>query len=215
MLNQSIINDYLAARTTRMLQIGSGGRDKEGWLNTDARPSVGEVRLDASEPFPLPDESVHYVYSEHFVEHLTFEAGMTMLRESFRVLARGGKMRIATPSLARVVAVLLDPPPPGTTEYVAEKARWHGYPTTADPACFLVNHQMRAFGHQFLYTPRLLRARLEEAGFTDVREYPVGESDDPVLRDLESRARWGGATRGADVARLNAYETFVLEGTRP
>jgi predicted SAM-dependent methyltransferase len=131
-----------------------------------------------------------------------------MLKESFRVLDHGGRVRIATPSLVKVVAVLQDPPTPAAAEYVAGKAVWHKYPQTADPGCFLVNHQMREFGHRFLYTPKLLRARLVEAGFVDIKEYAVGESDDPGLRNVEVRATW-------DEAKLNAYETFVLEGVKP
>jgi predicted SAM-dependent methyltransferase len=206
--SRAIVNAYLATKGVHKLQIGAGGKDKDGWLNTDIEPTAKEAFLDAAKAFPLPDESMHYVHSEHVFEHLTFDGGWVMLKESFRVLDHGGRVRIATPSLVKVAAVLQDPPTPEAAEYVAGKAIWHKYPQTADPACFLVNHQMREFGHRFLYTPKLLRARLEEAGFVDIREYAAGESDDPGLRNAEVRAGW-------DVAKLNAYETFVLEGVKP
>jgi predicted SAM-dependent methyltransferase len=206
--SRAIVDAYLATKAVHMLQIGAGGRDKDGWLNTDLEPTAKEAFLDASKAFPLPDGSMHYVHSEHVIEHLTFDGGLVMLKESFRVLDHGGRVRIASPSLVKVVAVLQDPPTPEAAEYVAGKAIWHKYPRTADPACFLVNHQMREFGHQFLYTPKLLRARLEEAGFVDIKEYVAGESDDPGLRNIEARTNW-------DVAKFNAYETFVLEGVKP
>ena len=206
--SRAIIDAYLATKAVHMLQIGAGDRDKDGWLNTDLEPTAKEAFLAASKAFPLPDKSMHYVHSEHVIEHLTFDGGLVMLKESFRVLDHGGRVRIATPSLVKVVAVLQDPPTPEAAEYVAGKAIWHKYPQTADPACFLVNHQMREFGHQFLYTPKLLRARLEEAGFVDIKEYVAGQSDDPGLRNVEARTKW-------DVAKFNAYETFVLEGVKP
>lgn len=211
-LTQAIIDEYLRTTEVRKLHLGSGGRRKDGWLNTDVRPGPGEVDLDASKPFPLPSGSVHYVYGENLVEHLSFDDGLSMLQECVRVLAGGGRARFATPSLDQVVSVLRDPPTPEASAYVAGKARWHQYPRTADPACYLVNHQMRAFGHQFLYTPSMLRARMEEAGLVDVEELAVGESRDPELRDLESRAKWKGGER---VDLLNDYETFVLEGRKP
>jgi predicted SAM-dependent methyltransferase len=206
--SRGIINAYLATKAVHMLQIGAGDSEKDGWLNTDIEPRAKEAFLDASKPFPLPDQCMHYVHSEHVIEHLTFDGGQVMLKESFRVLDHGGRVRIATPSLVKVVAVLQDPPTPAAAEYVAGKAVWHKYPQTADPGCFLVNHQMREFGHRFLYTPKLLRARPVEAGFVDIKEYAVGESDDPGLRNVEVRATW-------DEAKLNAYETFVLEGVKP
>ena len=206
--SRAIINAYLATKAVHKLQIGAGGRDPQGWLNTDLDPTSKEAFLDASKVFPLPDTSMHYVHSEHVIEHLTYDGGLVMLQESFRALDHGGRVRIATPSLVKVVAVLQDPPTPQAAEYITEKAKWHNYPPTADPGCFLVNHQMYSFGHKFLYTPKLLRARLETAGFKDIKEYAAGESDDPGLRNVEVRTTW-------DTAKPNAYETFVLEAVKP
>ena len=204
--SRSIINTYLASKAVHKLEIGAGSEDKAGWLNTDIEPTAKEAFLDATKPFPLPDHSMHYVHSEHVIEHLTYDDGFVMIKESFRVLDHGGRVRIATPSLNKVVA-LLDGPSPEAAEYLAGKAASHHYPRTADPAGFLVNHEMREFGHQFLYTPKLLRARLEEAGFTNIKEFTPGESDDPGLRDVEVRAN-------LDIAKWNAYETFILEGVK-
>ena len=205
--SRAIVDAYLATKAMHMLEIGAGAKDKAGWLNTDIAPTAQEAFLDASKPFPLPDQSMHYVHSEHVIEHLSFDGGLVMLKESFRVLDHGGRVRIATPSLLKVVAMLQEPPTPEKADYLAGKSKWHQYPQTADPACFLVNHEMHEFGHQFLYTPKLLRARLEEAGFTDIKEYAPGESDDPGLRNVEVRAK-------LDIAKVNAYETFILEGIK-
>jgi predicted SAM-dependent methyltransferase len=205
--SRAIIHAYLDAEAVHRLEIGAGTIEKDGWLNTDIEPTAKEAFLDASKTFPLPDGSMHYVHSEHVIEHLTFAGGLVMLKESFRVLDHGGRIRIATPSLLKVVATLQEPPTPAAADYIAGKTRWHGYPQTADSACFLVNHEMREFGHQFLYTPKLLRARLEEAGFVDIKEFAPGESNDPGLRNVEARANM-------DIAKSNAYETFVLEGVK-
>lgn len=206
--SRALRDAYLATKAVHMLEIGAGSKDKEGWLNTDIEPAANEAYLDASKAFPLPDESMHYVHSEHVIEHLTFDAGLVMLKESFRVLDHGGRVRIATPSLLKVVSVLQAPPTPEAAEYLAGKAAWHHLPKTAEPSAFVVNYEMHEFGHQFLYTPRLLRARLEEAGFVDIKEFGPGESDDPGLRNVEVRPHM-------DFAKLNAFETFVLEGAKP
>jgi len=205
--SRAIIKAYLATQSVHRLEIGAGSEDKAGWLNTDIDPNAKEAFLDAAKPFPLPDSSMHYVHSEHVIEHLSYEGGLVMLKESFRVLDHGGRVRIATPSLNKVVALLDGPQSPEAVEYLAGKATWHHYPKTADPAGFLVNHEMREFGHQFLYTAKQLRARLEEAGFTNIKEFAPGQSDDPGLRNVEVRTK-------QDIAKFNAYETFILEGVK-
>src|SRR5205814_992975 len=52
--------------------------------------------------FPLPDASFDFVFSEHMLEHLSYEEGLACLRECRRVLRPGGRIRIATPSLERL-----------------------------------------------------------------------------------------------------------------
>lgn len=206
------IDAYLATRQVHRLELGAGGTGKRGWLNTDVEPGPGEVFLDASKPFPLPDGCMRVVHSEHVIEHVHYDAGKVMLEESFRVLEPGGKIRVATPDLVKVAAVLQDPLPAEVARYVAQKADWHSLRPSADAPCLLVNHVMTGFGHRFLYTPKLLRARLGEAGFVDVRQYALGESDDAELRGVEVRSTWPAGTAEAEAS---AYETMVFEGTKP
>jgi len=68
-----------------MLQIGAADNNKPGLLNTDIEPSIGQAYLDASKPFPLPDRSFK-VFSEQVIEHITYETGLVMLKESYRIL---------------------------------------------------------------------------------------------------------------------------------
>ena len=88
---------------TRKVQLGAGSSRLEGWLNTDIEPGDGLAYLDATKPFPFEDDSVHYIFSEHLIEHLTYDEGKAMMAEAHRVLAPGGKMRISTPNLTRFI----------------------------------------------------------------------------------------------------------------
>lgn len=49
---------------------------------------------------------------------------------------------------------------------------------------------------------------MEAAGFTQVRQYKSGESDDPALKGIEMRSR-------SNVSDIDRYETMVFEGVRP
>lgn len=46
---------------------------------------------------PFPDESIDFVYSEHFFEHLFFDEAVALLAECGRVLKKGGVVRTVVP----------------------------------------------------------------------------------------------------------------------
>jgi SAM-dependent methyltransferase len=100
---------YLASSEPRLLRIGSGSYVDAGWLSTDLLPVRRSiVYMDATRPFPLPDESFDAVQCEHVIEHVSFDAGGLMLAECHRVLRKGAVLRIATPN-TDLVRRLLDP----------------------------------------------------------------------------------------------------------
>jgi len=78
------IRNYLNASKTRKLQLGCGSNLLTGWLNTTLYPfDKGSVFMDVTLPFPMPDSSFDYIFSEHMIEHLEFEQAAWMLSESF------------------------------------------------------------------------------------------------------------------------------------
>lgn len=43
-----------------------------GWLNADLQRNHPEVRyLNAGSPYPFPDKSFDYIFSDHLFEHLS------------------------------------------------------------------------------------------------------------------------------------------------
>jgi predicted SAM-dependent methyltransferase len=202
-----VVADYIRNNAVRKLQIGAGDNSKPDWLNTDIEPQSGQSYLDAGKPFPLPDRSFKYVYSEQVIEHLPYEQGLVMLKESYRVLAPGGAVRLATPNLTKFIALFQESKTPEMRDYLEAKLRWHKWPRTPDLECYILNRQLREWGHQFVYTPKMMRASLAAAGFSQIKEFPVGESDDPALRNLEDRANW-------EASGANAYEAMVFQAIR-
>ncbi|MDE5560241.1 MAG: methyltransferase domain-containing protein [Bacteroidaceae bacterium] len=91
--------EYFCGEGTKALQIGCGTNLLAGWLNTDINPVKGAMYLNAARKFPLCDNSLDCIFSEHQMEHLSYYDGKTMLEECFRTLKSGGTLRITMPSL--------------------------------------------------------------------------------------------------------------------
>ena len=206
----AVIRDYFKSQAVRKLQLGAGGNDPAGWLNSDIEPSRNEILLDATGRYPFPDGSFHYVFSEHMIEHVPWEAAVMMLRECYRVLAVGGKIRIVTPNLTKFVELVNDSTNAEAQLYIAAKLRVGDVPANPIPGAYILNREVREWGHQFLYDSTTLRKTLELAGFRQITEHRVGEKTDPVFKEAEFRTR----RPGSDLWVINNWEAMAFEATR-
>ena len=200
---------YLKAAATPKLQIGAGANVLPGWLNTTLYPFTrGTVYLDASQPFPLPDSALAQIFSEHTIEHLEFAEAARMLQECHRCLRPGGRIRIATPDLAQIMALYAKPE-------AADQARYIGWIMDnflphvrhSQPA-HAINQSFHGWRHKFIYDEAALSKALRDAGFTGVARHRPGESDAAALRGIERH----GEVVGDDWAMR--YETMVLEAVK-
>lgn len=202
----SPIRAYLQSHPVRKLQIGSGATILEGWLCTDYEPvSARVVYLDATRKFPFHNDTFDYVYSEHMIEHVPYLDGLAMLRECHRVMKDGGVIRVATPDLAVLLGLRTKEPGDLQRRYIdwiCERYVPHG----VHGSVHVINNAFRSWGHQFLYDGDVLQVAMEEAGFRKLRRYTHSQSDDPILRGLESHGRSVGNEE------MNVFETMVFEG---
>jgi predicted SAM-dependent methyltransferase len=140
------------------LHLGAGPHIKSGWINYDLNPHVGGVKHDLTQPLPHADLAVDEVFSEHFIEHINRDQGLALLKECYRTLKIGGKLRITTPNLKVL-----------TSDYLNGKIdRWKGGWEPSTP-CQMMNYGMTSWGHQFTYDPEELLLLFKEAGFKDAK----------------------------------------------
>lgn len=199
-----VVSRYMRTHSIRKLQIGAHVCVLPGWLNSDLYPlSISSIVLDATKTFPLPTGSFDYVFSEHQLEHIAYEQGVAMLAECRRILRPGGKIRLALPSLDRMVELFQ----PARTDLQDRYIRYMtnlSWPTVQDPIpCFAINSAFMDWGHRFLYDQETLRKTLEMAGFGRIQFFTPGVSDDPNLTGIEARTK-----------DMDLYETMVAQAVR-
>jgi SAM-dependent methyltransferase len=195
---------YWSSHAVRKLHLGCGPIVLPGWLNADLRPRRPEqIFIDVQERLPFDDASLDYVFSEHMIGDLTYAQTAATLAECRRVLRPGGRLRISTPSLARL-AELYSPDASGVHgRYVAwavdEFVDWADAPLPG----LVINNLFQE--HRFVYDPATLRHLLARAGFAGVVDVPYGESTDPHLAGIDSHGRLIGQPD------LGAFEAVTLE----
>ena len=154
------------------LHIGSGRVALPGWVNVDIQP-LPEVDVVNDVTEGLPFDEAQFIFAEHFIEHLPFDAALQFLRECRRVLLENGVLRLSTPNLDWVLRSHYDP------------SRWQS--TTEPPRdCLWLNKAFRGWGHCFLYNLDTLAQLLSAAGFAFVTAQKYGCSQFSVLTGLES-----------------------------
>jgi len=192
------------------LVIGAGNKYLEGWYNFDLRSKSPQVYyLDVTKRFPLKDQSTDLILCEHLIEHLSFDEGQNMLNEFYRILKTGGKVRISTPDLKRVVSLYGKINGPEAeyirwiTNFVPELKDKH-----RDTYQFAINNAFHNWGHRFLYDEALLRNSLEQNRFRNVKRFNYRESDCDPFRGAEVH---GNVVK--DEIMVN-FESLILEGER-
>ena len=85
------------------LNLGSGDRKQEGWINLD-RAGRPDVLFDLERmPLPFPDGSMEKVLASHVLEHIV--KLVELVNDVHRVLAAGGEFLVAVPEFPTISAV--------------------------------------------------------------------------------------------------------------
>lgn len=136
-------------------------RAVDAWVDTeDSKWIYGDAtNLD------FPENTFDEVMMVHCLEHLDMEEGNLAIREIYKVLKVGGSVDIELPNLVKACELLLK------TSYAEDTQKWYRvmgllYGTTGSDG--------EGQYHMCGYTPEYLRFKLEERGFKDIQDIPVG-----------------------------------------
>lgn len=161
----------------RMLHLGCGSNLLEGWANIDFAGSSEIIVHDLTRSLPLGSGTVDFIFTEHFVEHISRQQGQALFEECYRLLASGGVLRISTPSLKKLI-----------DEYASGRVdEWADVDWNPETPCQMLNEGVRLWGHQFIYDFDEISQALSGAGFVRIKPVDWRESTHRELSGLECR----------------------------
>ena len=145
----------------------------------------GTIWHDVRKGLPFRDGTVEWIYSSHFLEHVKKEEAEKILRECYRVLKSGGRIRIVVPDL-EVLA----------KKYIKGDVKFFGLKntteSTADKFLEILNFfpkerwQRICAGqyHLWMYDFNSLSRMLKACGFKNIERKELGKSTMPDIKKL-------------------------------
>ncbi|MCW2753256.1 MAG: hypothetical protein JWQ32_667 [Marmoricola sp.] len=180
------------AASPRPLKVEIGGLEpREGFVVTNVNATTRNY-LDCTKPWPTPDGSVQYVYSDNVIEHLPLAAGRAMLQQAYRSMVPGGVIRLVTPDIRKHVELYLA----GQSSLTGEVGlAYREMGLVVEHPVDLIRIPIGSFGHHegYLYDFDALEYELKSAGFHSVIECQLGQSEHEALRGHDVRVGEGGA----------------------
>jgi predicted SAM-dependent methyltransferase len=180
------------AGSPRPLKVEIGGLEpRAGWVVTNVNATTRNY-LDCTAPWPIPDGSVQYVYSDNVIEHIPLAAGRAMLEQAYRAMVPGGVIRIVTPDIRKHVELYLA----GESSVDGEVAKeYRDMGLVVEHSIDLIRIPIGSFGHHegYVYDFEVLEHELKRAGFHSVVLCEMGGSEHAELRGLDIRLAQEGA----------------------
>ncbi len=174
-INLDANTHFLAARKPRMLQylFYKRIRGKKPFSFEEYSNMLDSNRLhlhNLNYWIPFKNESIEYIYSSHFLEHLYLNEARKLINEMYRVLKPGGAVRIVVPDLDAIVSLL-------------KKGK-----TTQALKGLYEDYKIAEFDtHKYSYNFDILKNELSRVGFKKIIKCSFKQGELPDINKLDNR----------------------------
>ena len=182
------------------LNLGCGGDRKPDFINIDI--AGGDALCDLRDGIPpnvASADSVDYIYTSHFLEHIYDDQVSKLLKSCHDVMRRSGRIRICLPDFRKLI-----------NAYVTGDLEFFSLLPVGDsknPISFLeycaYQYNGRENDHKALYDFHKVRKMLSDAGFVNIKE---SQFDPSIDVDTEDRKRY---SLYVDAQKKLLYPTYM------
>lgn len=195
------------------------------WTHQPGWTLLTERDQDITKNLNFQNESVDTVFSEHVIEHVALESAVHFMKESLRILKKGGVFRASAPMLDKLLKFENDEK--GLRYAAVSLAQWfphedrvlkelglNGVATDARP--FIFDSLLKKHGHQFVWTVDLMKKVLLKVGFSVVNECEPGSSKYDPDSAIERKIRGVHAEELTRDLGITVYdpESCVIEAIK-
>ncbi|MBK7938984.1 MAG: methyltransferase domain-containing protein [Lewinellaceae bacterium] len=171
----------------KLLNFGCGYTWFDGWTNGDFfhlpvrfwrknQRRTPDWMFDARYPLRCPDNYWDGVFTEHTLEHFTPVQVMRILRELYRTIKPGGRLRIIVPDIRKAV------------EYYQDKKSHPYFHENFPTGCEAIWYVTQCHLHLSVWDGELMSEFCTLAGFVNAKELAFGVGEDPeIIRDSAAR----------------------------
>jgi predicted SAM-dependent methyltransferase len=179
------------SQTFKKYNLGCGTHFYPGFLNIGYWSNLGEgsvykdlngtqgtfmLNFDLRHGIPAQDDSLDLVYHSHMLEHLSYLDGITFLKECYRTLAPGARMRVLVPDLEIWINAYTN----------KNRFFFEEYRKVLDPEIYVTNASifmgmLHNHEHKWGYDFDSLKWLVEHVGFVDVKRTLYADS---TLEDI-------------------------------
>ncbi len=168
------------------LNLGCGKNLKQGFINIDISKG-SNLRLDLRKRLPFKKNSVDYIYSEHFFEHISYtdKTAILCLYDYLRILKQGGKIKIVIPDMESCFKAYTNKDFNYFNRLGVEKLipQSKKYFSIIDN----INYAVYQFGeHKYCYDYEKMNLLLKSVGFKNIKKDKFNPSEDTEFRKYYS-----------------------------
>ena len=140
---------------------------------------------DITKKLPIQSETVDYLYASHVLEHLPFKEFRKALKESYRVLKKGGVFRVVVPNFYFFIQEYLD----STSK---TKSIDFCLNTLLGAEYFenIFNRMRGGSKHNIMFDYETLENELKNFKFSLIRKAKYNDSEFEVYKEIEDKDRW-------------------------
>jgi len=199
--------------TSNYVQYGCGWSAPDDWINFDASftlrwerlPILGRIYTKNARRFPanvkygdivkglpIAEESCRGIYASHVLEHLALEDFHRALKNTYKLLRKGGVFRLVVPDLEGLVREYLGRLERNEVNANTLLLRQTNLGTERRPRGIIGNvyKLLNTSSHLWMWDQTSLTYALEEAGFVQVRPCRFGDSEDDKFTLVEEAVRF-------------------------
>ena len=140
---------------------------------------------DITKKLPIKDETVDYLYASHVLEHLPFKEFRKALKESYRILKKGGVFRVVVPNFDFFIQEYLD-----STSKTKSIDFCLNSSLGSEYFANILSRMRGSDKHNIMFDYETLENELKNFKFSFIRIAKYNDSSFEIFKEIEDKDRW-------------------------